>query len=268
MRPVAKYLLVALLAFALGGGSVYAYTHRASFLPKPQLPPTQAYVPPTPSRPTTTRPTVPGAPTTTATSTAPKTDVLPKSLRLSVPFIPQAPKQNWDLPYQEACEEASILMVDAYYKKESNPTAAEADTRILDLVAWSAQRYGPERIDTDAEETGEMAEEYFTNIQADVVAFKDAKQIKEYLAKGYPVIIPADGKTLPNPNFRNGGPPYHMLVVKGYTADGKWITNDPGTRLGENFLYEEQALMDSIRDWNGGDVKNADPVILVLTLKT
>ena len=97
--------------------------------------------------------------------------------------------------------------------------------------------------------------------------YVNAAQIKTYLAKGIPVIIPADGKTIPNPNFRNGGPIYHMLLVKGYLADGHWITNDPGTRKGEDFLYTSTGLTNAIRDWNAGDVPNAKPMLLILTPK-
>ena len=41
--------------------------------------------------------------------------VLPVEYNLAVPFQPQAPFANWDMPYQEACEEASLIMADAYF---------------------------------------------------------------------------------------------------------------------------------------------------------
>ena len=49
--------------------------------------------------------------------------------------------------------------------------------------------------------------------------------------RGVPVLLPAAGRLLRNPYFSGQGPLYHMLVVKGYTRDGKIITDDPGTRL-------------------------------------
>ena len=36
---------------------------------------------------------------------------IPKTLNLDLPFYTQAPHANWDYPWQEACEEASILLV-------------------------------------------------------------------------------------------------------------------------------------------------------------
>lgn len=250
-----------------GGGSVFALVQRTRPVSAPSLPPAQRYqVQPT-QNPTSTRPN-PAQVIPTSTAPSPTATALPASLRLDVPFISQAPKQNWDMPYQEACEEASILMVDAYYSnEETNPSADVADKRILDLIKWEADTYGAVQVDTGAAQTGEIAQAYFDGIKAEAVPFKNADQIKQYLAQGYPVIVPVDGKTIPNPNFRNGGPVYHMLVVKGYTADGKWITNDPGTRKGESFLYAERDLINSIRDWNGGSVPEAKPMLLVLKPK-
>lgn len=187
---------------------------------------------------------------------------LPSEKQLAVPFTSQAPHANWDMPYQEACEEASLLMVAAYYSGESGVIPAdEADRRILDVVAFEESRGLPP--DITAAETARVIEERYPALQAEVLPLEGAEQIKQFIAAGIPVIVPADGKALPNPNFRNGGPRYHMLVVRGYTPT-HFITNDPGTRLGENFLYTYRGLLDAVHDWNGGDVSNGDRVILVV----
>ena len=47
-------------------------------------------------------------------------EALPASLLLEVPFTSQAPFGNWDEPYQEACEEAVMLMLMHYEKFYSN----------------------------------------------------------------------------------------------------------------------------------------------------
>jgi len=54
-----------------------------------------------------------------------------------------------------------------------------------------------------------------------------------------------------------------MLLLKGYTSDGEFITNDPGTRNGRNYVYKQAVLMAAIHDWNGGDVMNGVPVVIV-----
>ena len=56
-----------------------------------------------------------------------------------------------------------------------------------------------------------------------------------------------------------------MLVVKGYTKDGKWITNDPGTRRGADYVYSNDVLMNAIHSFNKQDMrKGAQEFIVVL----
>ena len=55
-----------------------------------------------------------------------------------------------------------------------------------------------------------------------------------------------------------------MLVIKGYTKDGRFITNDPGTRRGANYLYDPNIVLNAIHYWNGGDVKNGKKAVIVV----
>ena len=55
-----------------------------------------------------------------------------------------------------------------------------------------------------------------------------------------------------------------MLIIKGYTKEGNFITNDPGTRRGADFIYSPGVLMNAIHDWNGGDVDNGKKVMIVV----
>jgi len=97
-----------------------------------------------------------------------------------------------------------------------------------------------------------------------IVQNPSVEDIKQFIAAGHPVFAVADGKALENPHFTNGGPVYHTFIIKGYTEDD-FITNDPGTRNGEDFLYEQNHLLTTLHDWNGGDVPNGIPSILVAT---
>jgi hypothetical protein len=246
-------------------------------LQRPELPvaePAKFYPPPTTTR-------SPQAPTIVVSSTKPGTVVtpprvpsaepvdpfadrgpLPAQVNLAVPFLSQAPKQNWSMPYQEACEEASMLMVDAFYRGQSQKfTPSAGDEAILDLVAFEEAR--GKTPDLTAAEVSEIVSAKW-GYQAIVSNDVSPERVKRALANGYPVILPADGKQLANPNFRNGGPPYHMLVIKGYIGNKTWITNDPGTRLGADFTYPYEHLLSVSRDWNGGDVPHGRPVLIVL----
>ena len=88
--------------------------------------------------------------------------------------------------------------------------------------------------------------------------------IDQELKKGNAVVIPAAGRKLGNPFFTQPGPLYHMLVIKGKTEDGRYITNDPGTRRGGDFIYDPQKLLSAVRNWDG-DGPTGERVGLVLT---
>lgn len=189
---------------------------------------------------------------------------IPAELNLDVPWMSQAPHANWDYPYQEACEEASMIMVDAFYKGKSGKIPVDtADAEIQKLVDYQNEKLGYYK-DTTAEETAQIIRDYYGYKDVRVFPVYEAKDIQAVLARGYPVIMPFSGKELDNPNFRNGGPLYHMLVVKGYTDDEHFITGDPGTRLGQDFIYTFENILDSNHDWNGGNVITGDKLMIVV----
>ena len=189
---------------------------------------------------------------------------LPAQINLAVPWMSQAPDSNWDMPYQEACEEASMLMVDGFYRKMTGRFPVdEADAAIKKLVEYENKTRGDYK-DTTAKETADILKGYFGYKDVRVLPFKTSDDIKGIVGRGYPVIIPFSGKELKNPNFRNGGPLYHMLVIKGYTEDGLFITGDPGTRKGEDYTYPYQRIIEAAHDWNGGNVEDGAKVMIVV----
>lgn len=227
-------------------------------LSKPALPPAQEFQPAV--TPTSTPEELSSTSTATTTTQAPApilpatpsaASVTPAEINLDVPFLLQAPKQNWVEPFENACEEASLIMVDAYYNgRRADFGPDEGIKVILDLVAYEDATYGYNK-DTTAADVVNTAKNYFGRPN---VLLQEATEenIKAALAKGFPVIVPAYGKALLNPNFRNGGPDYHMLVIKGYLKDGRWITNDPGTRNGPDYIYPKQRLLDAIHEFQEG----------------
>lgn len=194
--------------------------------------------------------------------------VSPKEFLLSVPFTSQAPEKNWDQPWQDACEEAALLMMDAYYKNYNLSPLFVRD-EILKMVDWEKEKSWGYSI--EIEKVKEMASEYFsldhlTTTSPNhlrIIENPTIEQIKSSIINGNPVLVVADGKVLPNPHFRNGGPVYHALIIRGFDED-EFITNDPGTQFGENFKYKYEDLLNAIHEWNGGDVKNGRKVILVI----
>jgi hypothetical protein len=186
---------------------------------------------------------------------------IPKSINLKVPFTSQAPEKNWDQPWQDACEEAAVLMLDAYYKKY-NLSPLFAKDEILKSVKWQEEQGWGTSI--EIEKIKQLAEEFqISNFRFRIAVNPTIEDIKSFVASGNPVLVVADGHALPNPFFSGDGPDYHALIIRGYTEDS-FITNDPGTYRGENFVYKYESLMGAIHDWNNGDVENGKRVVLVL----
>lgn len=181
------------------------------------------------------------------------------SMNLDVPFTSQAPEKNWDQPWQDACEEAAVLMMDAYYRNyKLSPLFAKDEMQ--KMVNWETEKGWGGSI--EIEKIQQLVASKLVNQNSKIIEDPTVDQIKAYLSAGHPVYVVADGKALPNPHFQNDGPVYHALVIRGFT-ETKFITNDPGTQFGENFMYKYDDLMNAIRDWNGGDVQNGRRVVLV-----
>lgn len=206
---------------------------------------------PTPLR--TTKP----SPTTVAKTT------LPKEVNLAVPFTAQAPHANWEDPYGELCEEASVLMAVSYLTNKKIPNADFANSALLAIQAFEEKRFGYYK-DTNAEETAVILREHFGYKKVEVKQNPTIDDIKRALADGRLVITPLAGQKIGNPFYKPPGPLYHMLVITGYTADGLFITNDPGTRRGENLSYKQEILMNAIHDWRADrNIELGKKVVLI-----
>jgi len=185
-------------------------------------------------------------------------------VNLKVPFVAQAPFAVWDVLHEDACEEASIIMLNAFYTKKISFTKQEMEDGIQKVVAWQKQKFDFFE-DTTVEETTLIMKEFFGTTNAQAVYDITVDDIKKELAAGRPVIVPAAGKLLFNPNFRGGGPDYHMLVIKGYTKNGYFITNDPGTKRGADYIYKMDVLYKAIHDWvPGGNVLDGRKAMIVV----
>lgn len=182
-----------------------------------------------------------------------------------VPFTSQAPTANWDPIHEDACEEASVAMVLRYFDKQPFTSPADADVQIQYLVELNEKTFGYDKSQT-AKQVVEMLEHESDTLDIAIVPATQ-ESMKQALSKGSLIIVPATGKDLKNPYFQNPPPVYHMLVARGYTSNGYVITNDPGTKRGEEFAYTWSTLLNSIHDWNDGDVDNGAKVVIVISRK-
>lgn len=179
-----------------------------------------------------------------------------------VPFTSQAPLANWDEVHQEACEEASVLMVLRYFQGKPLGTPEEANKDIEALVERNTALGFP--VDSTAAEIITLIHDQDPSLSAELLKDPTPDDIKNMLSAGKLIIVPAAGQQLGNPYFTAPGPRYHMLVLRGYTTDGYVITNDPGTKRGKQYAYAWNVLLDAIHDWNGGDVENGAKVVVVV----
>jgi hypothetical protein len=237
-------------------------------LTKTAPPAEPAAITPSPPAPAVGPPPAPAAAETPAAEPAPadpapakSAPALPASINLKVPMVYQAPFSVWDAKDEDACEEASMLMVQGYLNGTTGFSREEMRRLIDGIVAYEMSSLGYFE-STDAAQTAEIMRSYLKLGSVKVLPVASIDDIKRELAAGHPVMLGASGRNLHNPNFKNGGPVYHMLVAKGYKP-GWIITNDPGTRKGTDYLYAEDVLFNALHDWNGGDVLNGAKVMIV-----
>ena len=240
--------------------------------PPAQMPETESIISQPSAEPTPTPPNIPtpGNPFPEQNNPPPPSDsptpsTLPASFNLAVPFTPQAPFANWDEVHEDACEEASIYMAHLFYEgvPAGRVDAQTAEDEILRLVEAEKKMFGT-YLDTNAEETARLAKEFYGYKRVDLLVNPTVDDLKHHLVAGRPIVIPVAGQYIGNPYFTAPGPDYHMLLIRGYTKDG-FLTNDPGTKRGEGYLYPYDTLMNAIHDWNPpNDILEGRKVVIVM----
>ncbi len=161
---------------------------------------------------------------------------------LPVPFIAQAPTGNWELPFEEACEETSLIMVSAYYSNQRSIDRFEARDRIRELVDYQNARFGFYD-DTSMKDTGIIAQEEF-GMHPIVEKSVTKESIKKHIIDG---------------------PPYHVIVIIGFDDD-QFVVHDPGTRYGAFYRYHMDHLLRENHDLtvSQDDIKNGARGMLIV----
>ena len=198
---------------------------------------------------------------------------MPDSINLDVPFFSQAPDADWDMPWQEACEEASVVL--AYYYITNQPlTKGQFKKEILSLVDWQNEHFGNYE-HTNIEQTVKMLtllqvknsklETRNSKFEVQVSNNPLVEDLKKELAQGHIIIAPFAGRQLKNPFYSNEGPYYHMMVLKGYDQK-HFITNDVGTKRGHNFIYPYDRIMSAMHEWHDEDINLGGKKVIVLAV--
>ncbi len=174
---------------------------------------------------------------------------LPKKFLISgVPFTVQSPDSKWDEYGEESCEEMSEIIVDRYWRKLPLDRKIGLVERNR-LIGYEIKNYGDFR-DENAEQIAERLRNYFGYSDVEVIYDFTLDELKRKITEGRPIIVPAAGRKLNKPYFKQPVPLYHNLVVIGFDGD-KIIVNDPGIGKGEGYRYNENILYNAIHDFPG-----------------
>jgi hypothetical protein len=204
-----------------------------------------------------------------ASDTATTTIAAPQKYYLAnVPFVPQAPFGEWsDKRFQDGCEEAAALIAVRWAQGKSL-TKTQAKAEIIKIAAYEQKKYGG-FVDTSAADTlARLIKGYFKYDKAALKNNAAVDDIISELKNGNLVIAPFNGQKLKNPYYTAPGPERHMIVIRGYDeATNEFITNDAGTRRGENYRYKKDILFSAIRDYPTGNhqaIKTVEKNIIVI----
>lgn len=172
---------------------------------------------------------------------------------LNVPFTPQVPDGNWSPPWNNACEESSVIMVERYYLGDQRQRIPPAEAKALmrPLFRWEDRVFGG-NADTNAERTARLINEY-TSFEATIVRNPSPEAIEAELNADRPVITLNYGIALNNPRhrFRRGGSGYHMMVLTGYDhARNQFAVNDPELSEGLDYPYSYDKILSTLGDFD------------------
>lgn len=185
--------------------------------------------------------------------------VIPKSSlkMIGVPYVSEAPEGNWSGDWVNACEEATIAMVEAFYNNKSSVSIAEAKKTLQKLFDEQNILYGNNK-NADATQIQELITRY-SNFTATIKENPTLNDIKHEIDNNRPVISLHRGFDLRNPNipFSPIKSSYHTIVVVGYDDDNKlFITHDPGDdKDGVHHKYSYEVFMHSLHNYNAKDDK-------------
>ncbi len=186
-----------------------------------------------------------------------ETKVRVNTLELPVPYLSQVPDGVWINPWANACEEASVLMVNAFYEN-TEIKISEAKQTMQAMFAWENENFG-KNFDTTAEEIGLLVAAK-ANFDTEIKTYPTLDEIKDQLRKKRPVIAMLDQYLLSQkPRQLNAS--YHVLVIIGFDdTKQEFIVNDPAETTRR---YSYDRVMNALHDYDEvADEAVGKPVVL------
>jgi hypothetical protein len=172
------------------------------------------------------------------------------SVNLAVPHIWEIPDGLWVKPWNGACEEASIAMIDQYYLGQNKLIFGRIESkRLMQPLFGIEDKIFGYNSDTNAEENARLIN-YYTSFSAKIIQNPTLEEIINELKSGRPVISMHYGYALNNPrhSFRQGGSSYHVMVINGFDDQNKqFLVNDSELKDGLDFRYNYDTILESLR---------------------
>lgn len=180
---------------------------------------------------------------------------------LSVPFTSQAPEGKWVEPWDNACEETSMVMVESYYRGNWSLSVEKSKKEIQNVLDKKHTLLGVSK-DESPEAIVQLINQVYER-QAELVKDISVEKMKHEIDGGYPVIIAFDARLVENPNFLSQIT-YHVAVIVGYDDQTQeFLVHDPGTSNGKQFRYGYAELLEANKRYtvrDTGEVRGNEAV--------
>lgn len=184
-----------------------------------------------------------------------QTLILPKEKGIDVKFYSQFPLNistwiKYDEPYQNFCEEASLLNW-YYHLLWIEPDLKEYNQDLLKLKEIEDLLFEWWYKHTSLEDTLKLliAFQDEQKVFWEIIEKPSIQIIKEHINKWNLIIAPLYGKWLSNNLFIDWWPIYHNLLIKWYT-EGNFITNEVWVSKWDWFMYNQTELMENIHNYD------------------
>lgn len=191
-------------------------------------------------------------------------------VNLPVPFTPEAPDGLMVKPWNNACEEATLVMLDEYYSGNTDLTIPKARAKklMLNYINIENKIFGYNG-NTDAKEMVKLVNEYSKYFEARIITNPTLEQIKDELRAKRPVAALIYGFKLQNPRilFSRSGSYYHTFVIKGFDDKTKeFIVNDNGDlKKGLDLRYSYDTIMNALADYSHKTLKTTNTPTVLFT---
>lgn len=184
---------------------------------------------------------------------------MPERIELRVPYLSQVFGGAWVSPWDEACEEAALTMIQAYYKGLTRITVKDAKPYMQDMINWENRQF-KKNDDTTAEQTMQLLYAK-TDMGGFIKRNPTVNEIKVELVKQWPVIALLDMYELYGEKHLGDG--FHVIVISGYDDRTKeFIVQDPA-RARTRYSYDR--VMKALGDYDPKTKEATGPATIIFT---